>query len=86
MGGFAEKEIRVRETPLRQSPSQKSEISDSPLYTRGPLGAEEDGGVEVDGEVFALLRSDPSSVTAFAVPPSPQGEGLGRCRASAVVG
>ena len=37
MGGFAEKEIRVRETPLRQSPSQKSEISDSPLYTRGPL-------------------------------------------------
>ena len=45
MGGFAEKEIRVRETPLRQSPSQKSEISDSPLYTRGPLGAEENGDV-----------------------------------------
>ena len=42
MGGFAEKEIRVREILLRQSPSQKSEISDCPLYTRGPLGAVEE--------------------------------------------
>ena len=32
-------------------------------------------------EVFTLLRSDPSSVTAFAVTPSPWGKALGRCRA-----
>ena len=38
------------------------------------------GGAEVDGEVFVLLRSDTSSVTAFAVPPSPQGEGFGAGR------
>ena len=43
------------------------------------------GGAEVDGEVFVLLRSDTSSVTAFAVTPSPRGEGKGRCRASATV-
>ena len=45
------------------------------------LGAEEGGCTVEEREVFTLLRSDPSSVTAFAVPPSPQGEGKGRCRA-----
>ena len=43
----------------------------------GALGAEEDGGTVEEREVFALLRSDPSSVTAFAVPPSPMGKALG---------
>ena len=32
------------------------------------------------GGFFVLLRSGPSSVTAFAVPPSPQGEGVGAGR------
>ena len=42
-------------------------------------------GAEVDGEVFALLRSDPSSVCPSGQTPSPRGEGLGRCRASATM-
>ena len=40
------------------------------------MGAEEDGGVEVAGEVFALLRSDPSSVSCADT--FPHGEGKGR--------
>ena len=45
VGQIFQKAVQVREILLRQSPSQKSEISDSPLYTRGPLGAEENGDV-----------------------------------------
>ena len=45
---------------------------------KGSLGAERIcRGVVRVREVFTLLRSDPSSVTAFAVTPSPRGEGFG---------
>ena len=36
VGRIFQKAVQVREILLRQSPSQKSEISDSPLYTLGP--------------------------------------------------
>ena len=84
VGQIFQKAVQVWELLLRQSPSQKSEISDSPLYTRGPLGVEEDGGVEVDGEVFALLRSDPSSVSCADT--FPMGEGFGVRRKTEMLG
>ena len=50
----------------------------APLQEDGKLGGFAGGWCEYEAQHFTLLRSYTSSVTAFAVPPSPQGEGFRR--------
>ena len=49
-------EFRRIRNPAKQSPSQKSEIFDSPLYTRGPLGAAVIGAINYNLEFINKLQ------------------------------